>query len=395
MSTRCNTGRPGRHQQLQRRRTGLAFTLGGGEVHLLELTAAFGLFENGVPVESKAIIDSADLGVRIAELRGKQSATPHCAIRNFLKSISPDTAYLITDILADPVARIPAFGAGVGVGFAFPAAVKTGTTTDWRDNWTIGYSTERIVGVWVGNADNKPMLDVSGIDGAGPIWHDLMLAAHPQIPPAFPRPSDIEEVNICAPSGLLPSPTCPRTRNERFIRGTAPTQTDNQFQSIAIDIATGLHATTETPPARIQNRVYWLLGPEYRDWMMGQGISILNGEWQMANGETSVDDNAIRHSPSAIRLTGPIPNTAFRIHPWRAPGRTSAFPWGGYVTDGRAWAELRLVVDGVPLLSATDSARLDGWWTLEPGQHTFLDGGAGCPAAGNCRSDTALVVVEN
>ncbi|MEZ4715340.1 MAG: hypothetical protein R2851_04525 [Caldilineaceae bacterium] len=92
----------------------------------------------------------------------------------------------------------------------FPAAAKTGTTTDWRDNWTIGYTTERIVGVWVGNADNTPMLDVSGIDGAGPIWRDIMLAAHPVDPPGFTRPPNVTDVEICGPSGMLPTPACTR-----------------------------------------------------------------------------------------------------------------------------------------------------------------------------------------
>ncbi len=121
--------------------------------------------------------------------------------------ISPAAAFLITDILSDPVARIPAFGEHSVLNLPFDAAVKTGTTTDWRDNWTVGYSSERIVGVWVGNADNAPMLDVSGIDGAGPIWRDLMLAAHPHDPPPFEMPDGLVETTICSPSGLLPTPT--------------------------------------------------------------------------------------------------------------------------------------------------------------------------------------------
>ncbi len=120
-----------------------------------------------------------------------------------LQVISPQTAYLLTNILADDVARSASFGTNSVLSLPFAAAVKTGTTTDWRDNWTLGYSTERVVGVWVGNADNTPMLDVSGIDGAGPIWHDLMRAAHTEAPPAFARPDGLADVQICAPSGML------------------------------------------------------------------------------------------------------------------------------------------------------------------------------------------------
>ncbi|MCB0257894.1 MAG: penicillin-binding protein, partial [Anaerolineae bacterium] len=199
-----------------------ALTLGGGEVRLLELAAAFGIFEQGNRLEPRAILRIEQNGAPIA---AAPAAIPGPQV------VTPQTAYLITDILADPVARMPAFGQGSVLELPFAAAVKTGTTTDWRDNWTVGYSTQRIVGVWVGNADNTPMLDVSGIDGAGPIWRDLMLAAHPQAPPPFARPDHIVELSICGPSGLLPTPACQQTRRERFIAGSEPTQPDNQFQS--------------------------------------------------------------------------------------------------------------------------------------------------------------------
>jgi membrane carboxypeptidase/penicillin-binding protein PbpC len=166
---------------------------------------------------------------------GSISQSPNLSISQSQQLLSPPTAWLITDILADNVARMPAFGANSVLKLPFPAAVKTGTTTDWRDNWTVGYSTARIVGVWVGNADNAPMLDVSGVDGAGPIWHDLMLLAHPTAPAGFVRPEGLVEMEICAPSGLLPTPECPRTRWEWFSAGTQPTQPDNQFQRIVLD----------------------------------------------------------------------------------------------------------------------------------------------------------------
>ncbi len=368
---------------------GLALTLGGGEVRLLELTAAFGVFDRGgVPVAPVAILD---LGLSILDSGVERPPAP---IQNQKsKILNSETAYLITDILSDNVARIPAFGEESVLHLPFPAAAKTGTTTDWRDNWTVGYSARRLVGVWVGNADNTPMLDVSGVDGAGPIWNDIMQAAHSTPPPAFPRPNGVVDVTVCAPSGLLPTPECPRVKREIFIAGTEPTRPDDQFITVSVDRQTGLPATADTPPARIQERVYWLLGPEYRDWMIGQGIPILNGEWRMANGETSAGDYAIRHSPSAIRLTGPIPNTAYAIHPG-VPRENQRIPVGGYVADGRVWAELRLMVDGTPLVSAQSSTRLDGWWTLTPGSHTFWMEGQMDPGGEIVRSETALVVVE-
>jgi len=338
--------------------------------------------------------------------------------------ISPGTAYLLTDILSDDVARIPAFGEGSLLELPFPAAVKTGTTTDWRDNWTIGYSTERLVGVWVGNADNTPMLDVSGIDGAGPIWHDLMLAAHPRPPGPFPRPNDIVEVTICAPSGLLPTPACPRTRHELFLRGSEPTQVDNQFRTLTVDQATGLLATPDTPAARTAQRTFWLLPPEYHDWMVGQGIpiaqcgvgSIACGGQDMgcrlgsgncpaisaANPTERVPINeqqaAERPGPdirlSALVLSAPTSNTAYQIHPG-LPQANQRLEVAGYVADGQPWAVLRLMMDGQALAEASGANRLNSWWTLTIGEHHFWLEGKMTDKGELIRSPTALVVVDH
>ncbi len=127
--------------------------------------------------------------------------------------------------------------------------------------------------------------------------------------------------------------------------------------------------------------------------MIGQGMPILNAQWTMDNGVVDAPSTQLATRNSQLALTGPIPNTAFRIHPG-VPRENQRIPVGGYVTDGRAWAELRLVVDGVSLLSATDSVRLDGWWTLEPGQHTFWMEGRVAQDGEIVRSESAFVVVE-
>jgi len=277
----------------------------------------------------------------------------------------------------------------------FPAAVKTGTTTDWRDNWTIGYSTERLVGVWVGNADNTPMLDVSGIDGAGPIWRDLMLAAHPTPPMAFMRPADIDETTICALSGLLPSQHCPRTRRERFIHGTVPTLADNQFQPRPIDLATQMPATDDTPTERIAERVYWMLPPKYHDWMVSQGIPLAPpdpcppdadcGRLHIVDTSANVINNLVLHEPTS--------NTAYQIHPGM-PRANQRIAIGGYTGDGQTWVALRLVKDGTVLTENAVVARLNSWWVLEPGQHQFWLEGKPTEETEWVASERAFVTVE-
>ena len=177
-------------------RYGLSLTLGGGEVRLLDLTAAYAAFANGgshVAPYAIARVETLDgemvwdqgLGTRntLFLVPSPQSLVPRTS------ALDPRVAYLITDILSDERARVPAFGQGNMLEIGRPAAAKTGTTTDWRDNWTLGYTPDLTVGVWVGNADNTPMKGVSGISGAGPIWHDFMRHGPARTPAARLHPT--------------------------------------------------------------------------------------------------------------------------------------------------------------------------------------------------------------
>src|SRR5690606_24376707 len=128
-------------------------------------------------------------------------------------------------------------------------------------------------GVWVGNADNEPMHDISGITGAAPIWHDFMEAALKGRPAReFSPPDGLVEVEVCALSGLLPDDDCPHRVTELFLAGTEPTETCQMHQRIAVDRATGLRATDSTPPERIVQRVYTILPPEAQAWGRAQGL---------------------------------------------------------------------------------------------------------------------------
>lgn len=149
---------------------GLALTLGAGEVRLLDLTATYMAFANeGLLSSPQSLLAIHD---REGELLYNASSPPTERV------LEEGVASMITHILSDPLARIPEFGTESVLDLGWPAAVKTGTTREFRDNWTMGYSPDYVVGVWVGNNDNSPMLGVSGVDGAGPIWHDIMQELH-------------------------------------------------------------------------------------------------------------------------------------------------------------------------------------------------------------------------
>jgi membrane peptidoglycan carboxypeptidase len=371
---------------------GLALTLGGGEVSLLDLTKAYAIFpRQGDRLETRAILE-----IRDADGLSLWQAPVHAADDVQSQVITPEAAYLVTDILSDPIARIPAFGEGSVLSLPFPAAAKTGTTTDWRDNWTMGYSSERVVGVWVGNADNRPMQGISGVDGAGPIWRDLMLAVHPTDPPSFRRPARLLTTPICAASGLLPTPDCPRTRQETFIAGTQPTRPDDQFQRIAVDSVTGLRATEQTPAERIVERVYRVLGPEYADWMAAQGLPQPPPVCPLGQRcDVTADPLALAavEARTGLILDAPVGASAYAIHPG-VPADRQRLRAAGYVADGSVWHSLRLVADGETVLEAQDVTRLDGWWTLTPGEHTFWLEGEIEADSPTERSASAIIVVE-
>ena len=144
---------------------GLSLTLGGGEVKLLDLTASYHTLANGGRyVEPKFVLSMTDN-------RGQpmQAANPKPE-----QVISEAAAFLVTDILSDDAARAPAFGTGGPLLLSRPAAAKTGTTDDFRDNWTVGYTRYLVTGVWAGNSDGSPMQSASGVTGAAPIWHAFM-----------------------------------------------------------------------------------------------------------------------------------------------------------------------------------------------------------------------------
>jgi 1A family penicillin-binding protein len=251
---------------LTRNDYGLSLTLGGGEVTLLELTGAYQTMANGglrvPPVIVLGITDS--LGRVVSEYHPPEGT----------RVLREEHAYLMTSILCDNQARTPAFGPNSALKLSRPAAVKTGTTNDFHDDWTIGYTPDIVVGVWVGNPDNTPMQEVSGATGAGPVWHNIMERALEGAPVRdFIRPSTIIEMEICADSGTLPSPLCPRRATEIFAQDQPPFGPEYDIhQMVKIDISTNSIATDYCPPNLVEERYFQVYPPEGRQWAIEHGI---------------------------------------------------------------------------------------------------------------------------
>ena len=221
---------------------GLALTLGGGETSLLEMSGGYAVIANG----GKRIPPIAIL--KIADHTGKvvyeyQPPAGEQVIR-------AEHAYLMTSILSDTVARQPMFGTHPVINLPFPSAAKTGTTNDFRDNWTMGYTADLVVGVWVGNADYTPMQNTTGLTGAAPIWAAFMQEATQRLsggnPSPFVRPPGIVDMVVCAVSGTLPSRWCPQQRNDIFASDQPPLPAKQDlWNEAALDTWTGLLASND------------------------------------------------------------------------------------------------------------------------------------------------------
>ncbi|MEX2245414.1 MAG: penicillin-binding protein 1C [Dehalococcoidia bacterium] len=278
----------------------LSLALGGGEVRLLDLTAAYATFAaEGMSVAPVAVIRVEDAGGRVL-----YEAPPQPRER----VVSEQTAYLISDILSDNEARAPGFGADSVLRLSRPAAVKTGTTTDFRDNWTAGYTPDLAVGVWVGNADNSAMREVSGVDGAAPVWRDVMEAAlASRAVRGFAAPGGIERVSVCVPSGLLPTAACQRRRLEVFAAGTAPTAEDDYYRPLLICDATGDAVASAGCRGDSHERVFAFPPAEAIPWARAAGVALAPvPPYAAAYGSTAGD-------AGGLRIVSPAEGVVLRI----------------------------------------------------------------------------------
>lgn len=201
------------------RRLGLSVTLGGGEVRLFDLVRGYAAFANGGErVTPRAILKVEKDGRVIYEAKEPQKH----------RVLTEEVAFLINHVLSDNNARLLTFGANSYLNMNGRAiAVKTGTTNDKRDNWTVGWSTKAVVGVWVGNNDNSPMKEVaSGVTGASPIWRKIILKSWEKYKgDDFSAPSSVEAKQVDTVSGYPEHDGYP-TRADFFVKGTTPNEPD-------------------------------------------------------------------------------------------------------------------------------------------------------------------------
>ena len=310
---------------------GLGLALGNGDVSLLELANGYrGLAASGV--------------WRAVEWRSVGPGQRSAGDRRF---ISAGSAALVLDILSDPTARIPGFGVETPFDFPFPAAVKTGTSHHFTDNWAVGVTGGFTVAVWVGNFDGQPMRGVSGVTGAGPLLHRAMLVTARRHAPGelpSPRAAGATRARICALSGLRATAGC-ADLDEWFLPGTTPQKECDWHQGGVV-----------------------LWPAEYVEWAEQNG--------KAAAGETAAGETAARGGGAQFQIVSPRSGDRYEIPPGiDSRYATIAFRAATRPADG----PVRWFVDGRPVSQPR--------WALIPGSHVVR------AVAASGASDEVLIAV--
>jgi len=265
--------------------------------------------------------------------------------------VAPEYAYMVTDILSDPQAQCITFGCG-GLNIGRKFAVKTGTSEPYEnsraigDTWAVGYTPQLVAGVWAGNADNSPMVNITSTSISWRALRDFMLAALEDKPEEnFTRPSGLETGSFCIPSGLLPSPRCPRTTPPDLIATESkPTKQDDWWRSVAIDMRTGLLATAATPKQFIIERFSLVVPDDQPAFVKSQAA-----EWAKvigggtAPGEASSNDIPVAiTSPASgavvsgtVTITGKADSKGFIAYRLEFGAGNPPWAWTGITRDTR------------------------------------------------------------
>jgi membrane peptidoglycan carboxypeptidase len=253
---------------------GQAVASGEIEVSLLDMTAAYGVMANegrmaGVQrhTGTSGHGDSALDPIIILRVEDAAQQTIYSTVTQERAVLSPQLAFLMTDVLSDETARWLTFGQPNILEIGRPAGAKTGTLQSQAGNWVVGFTPSRVVGVWVGNDDGRSMQGVQALNGAAPIWQAVLRYATRDLPAeGWVMPPGMSELEVCFPSGLLPTEYCPRVVREVFISGTEPIYYDNLYQPFLVNKETGKLATLFTPWDLVEERVYMIPPPGAAAW---------------------------------------------------------------------------------------------------------------------------------
>lgn len=251
---------------------------GGGETTLNEVAQAYAILasegvQNGVinPVTGKL----ENVSILKVETSNGQTLVDNTMPRQ-QSIISTSLAYLVNNILSDETSRWSSLGHPNALEVGRPAAVKIGQVSDHDQTWTVGYTPYRLVLTWVGNGMASNQVAKVDYQMSAGLWHALIQYTSLDLPADdWTKPLDVTEIQVCSPSGMLPTNDCPLITSDVFIFGNEPTQADTLYQKAKVNRETGLLATVYTPPDMIEENIYLNVPAEIRNWAINAGYAVL------------------------------------------------------------------------------------------------------------------------
>ena len=287
------------HPEYGPRYYGLGLAIGNPEVSLEQLVTAYAMLANGGIYRP----------LRYLRAQGTSEGS---------SLLSPATAYIITDMLSDPAARALTFGNTNSMNFPFKIALKTGTSTKYRDCWIVGYTPEYTVGVWVGNFEGTPTWGLSGASAAAPILKDIMDILYRRGSPSwFSPPRDVSQRQVCAISGMKPGPYCRYKKKELFIKGTEP---EKECTFHTSDVA------------------YHMLPAQYARWLYEKTSAGTEGGYRLKGLPTDLKDLFRASLPEAIDIEGHSINIRGAVQETKSENRPGT-PYRGHLSIGHSMEE--------------------------------------------------------
>jgi penicillin-binding protein 1C len=331
---------------------GLGLVLGNGEVSLLELASAYSILaRNGVRIEASPFRpENSKPSIRVLDER---------------------SCWMVTSILADERLRVQTFGTANPLLFGFPMAVKTGTSNEWRDAWSIGYTRRYTLAVWAGDFSAKPMDHISGSAGAGTILARIANILRQRDPSGFTLPEEppgLVGIQVCAESGQAPGPYCGRAISV-FVKEGKKLEPCSVHKRVPVDIRTGKIAGSDCPRKYVKEQIARYLPPIYNNWLKAAG-------YPLAPQAPGVRD--VKSSDIAIKK--PRNGDTFIIEPgYDRRTQTIEFAAAG----PRDLGYVEWLVDGKVVSKA--QWPFDTYWKLKPGVHRV--------SARSVKAESAEVVI--
>lgn len=353
------------HDEQAAQRYGLGLAIGAMPVTLEHLVQAYSVFAN-------------DGRLRALNWYADQQGESR-------QLMSPGTARLVTLHLADPSARLPSFPRMGSTEYAFPVALKTGTSEGLRDAWTVAYSRRFLLGVWIGHPDARPMHEITGAGSAAELARRILNLLHGnerhgQRDLSFPRPDGYNRVAVCALTGKRATPACDPVFEEWFKPGQEPQQYDDAYIQLAVDLRNGLLAHAGTPKQYVERRTFVQLPPRYADWAAQAGlpqppkeVSIVSNTMAVASRRKSpTEKGAIQgvgkldSGLTELRIVSPSDGSNLLRDPSMPPSRNTIGLRVEVVPQVR---EVLWVVDGKPFQLAAYPYTVR--WPLQAGEHVI------------------------